>query len=490
MKKFFVFFILFCPIFLFCGCGSNIDNVEPSNINYTMDLSFDKNEKILYGNIDINYTNNLETSLTELVFNLYPNAFAEGVKNPPVSLSQYQKAYPNGASYGKIEIEDVVLNGTKQTYEIFGDDNTFLKIPVGELFPNEQVNIQIAFYDVLPNVLHRYGYGDSTYNFANFYPVLCVYDNGFVLQPYSSNGDPFYSDMANYDVNITIDNSLKIASSGECISKVDNDDNTSTYNYKSQNLRDFAFVLSEKFELASSKVDDITINYYYYEDENFEKNLQAGVDSIITFNELFGDYPYNVLNIVKCDFIHGGMEYPNLIYISAQVTNPNDYLNVIVHETAHQWWYSVVGSNAFKYPWLDEGLTEYSTVLFYENNPQYNVNKDDMIHNANESYKFFIEVYTSVYGSVDTTMNRALNEYKTEPEYVYNTYVKGMLLFNSLRTFVGDKKFFKAIQTYYNTFAYKNINPDGLIAVFEDICNKDVRSFINSWIEGKVKFVA
>ena len=38
---------------------------------------------------------------------------------------------------------------------------------------------------------------------------------------------------------------------------------------------------------------------------------------------------------------------------------------VTVHETAHQWWYGVVGNDQIDEPWLDEALTEYSTILYY-----------------------------------------------------------------------------------------------------------------------------
>jgi len=56
----------------------------------------------------------------------------------------------------------------------------------------------------LPNINHRFGYGDNTVNFGNFYPVACVYENGkgFIQDLYHSNGDPFYSECSNYEVEI------------------------------------------------------------------------------------------------------------------------------------------------------------------------------------------------------------------------------------------------------------------------------------------------
>ena len=180
------------------------------------------------------------------------------------------------------------------------------------------------------------------------------------------------------------------------------------------------------------------------------------------------------------------MEYPNLVYISDQVDITSDYINVIVHETAHQWWYSVVGSNAYRNAWLDEGLTEFSTVLFYENNPTYNVNSTELITNATQSYVSFIELCESVLGEVNTTMNRALNEYDTEPEYVYMTYVKGMLLFENLRSSVGNANFDRALKNYYQEYQFKNATPDNLVQVFETTCLRDLEGFFNSWTQGKV----
>ena len=222
--------------------------------------------------------------------------------------------------------------------------------------------------------------------------------------------------------------------------------------------------------------------------ENFNDNLQAGVDALTTFNRLFGKYPYSTLSVVKTNFVHGGMEYPNLVYIS-DAAEGADYTNVIIHEIAHQWWYGVIGSNAFNYPWLDEGLTEYSTVLFYEENPAYGVNTEELVKNTNNSYVTFVDLYTDVLGKVDTSMNRKLDEYSTEPEYVYMTYVKGMLLFDNLCKLVGRNKFIECLQKY-STYALGNVTPADFVAVMEKCSGRDLDSYINTWVEGKVVIIA
>ena len=179
------------------------------------------------------------------------------------------------------------------------------------------------------------------------------------------------------------------------------------------------------------------------------------------------------------------MEYPNLVLISSEITNQDDFMNVIIHETAHQWWYGMVGNDEYQYPWLDEALTEFSTILFYDNNSGYNFNHIDMVQTCNENYTLFITVYQDVLGKIDTSM-RAVNLYNTEPEYTYCTYVKGVLMFESLYQLIGEKQFISACKTYFNKNKYSNSTPEKLISAFESTTKKELTSFFSSWINGKV----
>ncbi len=491
MKKLFIVFAMCFTLLAGCGNTGELNlKKESKNLNtYTMDLTYNS-DNTLTGKQTLIYTNKSDVDLQHVSFHLYPKAFAEGAVNKPVTSANQSKAYPNGVSYGDIEILSSKVNGETSEHTFSGTDNDILNVGLKkELEPTSKVTIELEYKVYVPNINHRFGYGDNAINMANFYPVVAVIENGeFVLDPYNSNGDPFYSDCSNYNVTLTIPNTYKLASTGIQTS-VENLEEQNVYSISATCVRDFAFVLSDKFEVVSSQVENTTVFYYYYDDENFEQNLKAGVDALTTFNKLFGTYPYSTLSVVKTNFVHGGMEYPNLVYISDQAEGA-DFVNVIIHEIAHQWWYGVVGSNAFSYPWLDEGLTEYSTALFYEENPNYGVNVEELIKNTNNSYVTFVDLYTDVLGKVDTSMNRKLNEYNTEPEYVYMTYVKGMLLFDNIRTLVGKEKFIDALQAYYSTYALNNVTPSDFVSVLEKTCGRELKSYINTWVEGKVVIIA
>ncbi len=477
-----------CLIFLFgCGTKNNLDvETQSKSLNqYTMELQYNVDNTLL-GNQTLTYINKTDTTLTKLCFHLYPKAFSEGAVNKPISVLNQNKAYPNGFNPGDIVINLVKVNNAEAKFDYCGTDNNVLNVYLGfELQPMDKVDVTIEYLVQVPNVNHRFGYGNNTINLANFYPIVAVFENGeFVLDPYNSNGDPFYSDVANYTVKITTPSNLVLASTGGQDNRINTED-ISTYYLSAKAVRDFAIVLSEKFQTLTKQVEDVLINYYYYDDNASEVNLQAAADALITFNKLFGDYPYKTLSVVKTNFVHGGMEYPNLVYVSDEVTGA-DYTNVIIHEIAHQWWYGVVGSNAFREAWLDEGLTEYSTALFYEENPDYGIDYNELVKTTTNSYVTFVDLYSEVLGNLDTSMTRHVNQYDTEPEYVYMTYVKGMLLFDNLRGVIGKNKLIQGLQHYYKTNAFKNVNHDYLIDSMEKASRTELGNYFKTWLEGKV----
>lgn len=460
------------------------------NINsYSLNLTFNDEENILKGTEKISYTNNSDTTMQNIKFHLYPNAFRENPKNKLVSSANEDKTYYNGFSYGKIEIKSVKIKNENANFSVCGEDNNILSVSLPiEFYPEENVDIEIEFVSFLPQINHRFGVGQNTINFANFYPIVCVYENGsgFKQNPYNSNGDPFYSDVANYDVKIFYSAKYKIASSGNKI-ETKNQDNLAFSCVKGEKIRDFAFILSDKFEIVSQKVGNTLVEYFSLSgDKNALECLKTACDGLRTFNDLIGIYPYEKLSVVKGSFFTGGMEWPNMVLISDNLQNQQEQNYVIIHEIAHQWWYGLVGNDEYSEAWLDEGLSEYCTTLFFKLNPNYGEDFEMLIDSAIKNYIHFEKVFLSVTGSVDGRMSRTLNEFNTEPEYVMCTYTKGVIMFNSICESVGEKKFSKALKFYFSENKYKNATPADLIYCFSKATGQNLEGFILSFLNGLV----
>ena len=205
-------------------------------------------------------------------------------------------------------------------------------------------------------------------------------------------------------------------------------------------------------------------------------------ESLAYFEEAFGRYPYPEFSIVQTGLAQSGMEYPALAMISADC---GDAVYTAVHEVAHQWWYAMVGSDQLNCAWQDEGLAEYSTLCFFEEHPQYGYTRAGIVHSATEAYRAFYSVYGQLFGDADTTMNRHLKDFLSDYEYVNIAYTKGLLLFETLRSSVGDDKFFGALKSYFEGMRGKTATADALQKCFEKR-GGDLSGVFESFIEGKV----
>lgn len=482
MKKFaLVLIIVLClPIFL-VGCNSE------NEINfYKIQALYNEESQSLDCQQEMIYVNNSDNALNEICFFLYANSFDEG--QTVVPKSYFDKAYPNGESFGRISFNKIEIGGQEAEYQINDSKNILTVNLNSQLFPNEKVSVVMQYTVALANINHRLGYGDNVVNFGNFFPIACVYENGtgFVKNQFSASGDPFYSDVANFELEITYPGDYVFASSGSSNIK-DLQTGEKIASCVGNNIRDFCFVLSKNFQVIQDKVGEIDIKYYFYDDDKSQEHLQTAVKAVETFQNLFGAYPYSQLSVVQTNFCFGGMEYPNLVMISDAVEDEAiDY--VIVHEIAHQWWYGVVGNNEYEDSWVDEGLTEFSTALFFEKNEEYGLKYDIIMENALNTYKNFVSIFTKINGDVDESMNRNLNQFNTEPEYVNCIYTKGMLLFDNLRHSMSEKKFFNCLKDYYKEYMFKNSSSEKLIESFSKSTNSNLENYFNAWIVGEVVF--
>ena len=467
--------ILLCAVlaagtaWVFAGCSAKEERSA-----YTIHAELEGN--VLTGTTDFRFVNGEETSFTELKFNLYGNAYRDGAAYKPISAA-FASAYYGGESYGGMEILSV---SPCASWEICGEDENILRVVLAEeVFSGESAQVRIEYTLTLANVNHRTGVTERAVNLGNFYPVLCAYEagKGFYECEYYADGDPFYSECADYSVTFTVPAGYTAAASGQTIS-AESGGGKRTYTYALENARDFAVVCGESYEIMQTQADGVHILYYYYDDGEAEKTLALLADCVRYFSEKFGDFPYETYSAVQTGFCFGGMEYPGLSMLSDALTL-SDYRYTAVHETAHQWWYAAVGNNELEHAWMDEGLAEYSSYLFFAERQEYGISASARLDAAHTAYNALCSVQSQVFGRADTTMDRKLGAYGGY-EYVVIAYDKGMLLFDTLRAALGDRQFFAGLQRYYREYsggiarpedlaaAFKNAGASGVIASFTD----------------------
>ena len=479
MKKFLPFILLFAVAFSLCGYGC-----EKERDRTVYEINCELSGNVLTGSETVEFYNFTDNAFGTLKFNLYGNAFRKDAEFSPVARQYASKAYPSGKSYGDMRINGVTGESGALEYEICGQDENILSVALPEeVFPGDRASVTVDFTLSLAEVVARTGVNADTVNLANFYPALCgIQDGAFYECVYYSNGDPFFSDCADYTVTLAADENMVVAATGVAV-KTERETGKNVTTYKAENVRSFAFVLSEKFESVTDKSTGADITYYYYKDENPSLALNAAVQAASFFAEKFGAYPYPAFSVVQTHFIQGGMEFPGLAMVSDALES-KAYLEVIVHETAHQWWQSVVGNNEIEYGFLDEGLAEYSVIAFYETHPEYGFTRANLVESAERTYKTFCTVYDKLFGKVNTVMPRSLKDFDSEYEYVNVAYVKPAIMYDVLRTTIGDEKFFGGLKRYYADFAFKNAVPSDLVASFTRV-GADVEGFFDGFFNGK-----
>ncbi|HSH36542.1 M1 family metallopeptidase, partial [Schnuerera sp.] len=438
--------LIFVLVIALVGCSETnpeiltlvVDDYNGIDLNmidhYKIEVDFDPVDKKYSANQKVTYVNDTGIDLKVLYFHLYPNAYNSAETAPilfegsTLSKEEYIPGY--------MEIEKIQIGKKEIDYKIGGIGDTILKLNLPEnLKVNEKIEIEFVYNVKLPTNIDRFGFGDNVFNFGNWYPIVCVYDNtGWNLDPYYKIGDPFYSDISNYDITITTPKDIIVAASGNILSEKVKGKNK-TYKIEGKLIRDFAWVASSNFIISESKIEDTVIKVYGMEDkENMaDYVLEVGEDSIEIFNRIFGKYPYGVYSIVMTEF-PTGMEYPGIVFINKDYysTHFKEPLEkVIVHETAHQWWYGVVGNDQIDEAWLDEALATYSEVIYINN--KYGEEEGENYYNytCKTPYEYGKEYIDS------DIIIKPLKDFQSWEDYGLLVYVKGAIFLNEIKKDFG-----------------------------------------------------
>lgn len=433
--------------------------------DYKLTLTVDDSQAVLAGRGRIEYTNTTGEELSEIVLRLYPNLNNFG---------------------GDATLADVRVNGRSVAPSLDETRSVAGLRLARALAPSEKAeitfNYNLVVYRGLRRLYNQLSFLDTELAFANALPLLSVYepDAGWWDGSVYQQGDAVYSETANFDVTLTVpDYVILIASGSKVDEETDKASGTFTHRYVGPLMRDFAFMASAKYQVISAQYEDIQIDVHYLTngEDGAAKALQWTLDAMKAYSEAFGDYVYNDLDVVQTLTAAGGIEYPGLVVMSSDYWYSSTpwFERIMVHEVAHQWWYSMVGNNQPYFTWVDESLTDYC-ILYYM-----------LATYGEEAYNNLVVNFQHIYGNYETESNTVgviglpTSGYSSAA-FLPILYRKGAVFFHTLAQLMGQDKFELALRNYLSTYRYGIAGPDDLQTAFEEVMGEELDDLFIKWV--------
>ena len=430
---------------------------------YVIDLHVNPAAASFRGRERVRYTNQESVRLDEIVFRLLPQTPGYG---------------------GQMQVEAVEVAGKPVSFHLdFQDSAVYVPLPTA-LEPGGQVELALDFSGTLntdsSTGYSQYGYFNGVLTMPNAYPMIPVYDDeGWNVELAPTYGDATFADSALYLAHVTLPADWVVVSSGVIVERVDNGDGTATHTCASGLMRDFMLVASADYGQVDAQVGPVLVTSYYLpgDEKGGKLALDYTVHALRIYEQLFGPYPFTELDVAATPTSAGGIEYPGLFVIAERLYGQTGgfFEIVAVHEAAHQWWYSMVGSDQLDEPWLDEALTQYSSLLYIEHR-----------YGPERAQVFLKENFVSWYQSIDAQAQEMVIGLPVAayPEYLYGpiVYGKGPLFFHELRLQLGDEMFYEVLRTYLDQYRYGVAYPQDFVRIAEQVGGRELDALYQEWV--------
>lgn len=177
------------------------------------------------------------------------------------------------------------------------------------------------------------------------------------------------------------------------------------------------------------------------------------------YSKLWAPYPFPQLTLQ--DGPSAGMEYPMVI---------NSNQGAADHETGHQWWPMMVGTNETWYGWMDEGFDQYMNILSGAD-----------LRGAQPNLNGLGQSYGRTSGSEDEPpMMWAANN--AGNMYGFQTYSKAPLMLSMLGGIVGDTAVQRAMSEYTKAWSFKHPSPWDFVFFMHTELKQDLGWFWYYWL--------
>ena len=310
----------------------------PATPSYTVSLSSNTSGTVWTGHESATFTNASSTALSEVYLRLWDN-YHGTCDAMPITVTNV-----SGGTAGSLSVGCTALQITLPT----------------PLAQGQSATIGFDLGITVPSGADRFGHDGAFNNIGNALPVLAVKDGaGWHLDPYTNNGESFYSLAADFKVTLDHPSTLLVPATGTSTDTPGSSGRTVTTATASK-VRDFAWAAGPFSKISGTSTAGTAINIYSVSgisSSDAQSMLSTAKSAVDAHAARFGAYPYGELDaVIDNNYWFGGMEYPGFVLDLVSTT-------ALTHEIGHQWWYGIVGDDEYNSPWLDEAFTDYATDL-------------------------------------------------------------------------------------------------------------------------------
>ncbi len=199
-------------------------------------------------------------------------------------------------------------------------------------------------------------------------------------------------------------------------------------------------------------------------------------DAIEQLSAYLWPYPWPKMTSMEGVLTGGGMEYPMMTLMQPWA----DTLSLagdLMHETGHMWFPMQVGSNEKRFPWMDEGFTQFDVAQGMR--PLYGEPRTGGRANDSEQGQRALYVRTARAGD-DAPLMLPGDDYP-QSLYFIMQYDKTAQVLAALRGLLGEELFHRAFREYGHRWIGRHPEPYDFFNTIDDVAGRDLSWFWQTW---------
>lgn len=292
------------------------------------------------------------------------------------------------------------------------------------------------------------------------------------------------------EISMTVPAKYVTLSNGRLASQKNNADGTRTDTWKMELPHSpYLFMMAVgDFKIYHDKWRNKEVNYYLEPKyAPYAKEIFGMTPELIEFysKTLGVDFPWNKYSqIVVRDYVSGAMENTTATLHGEYVQGTHRELidryydagrSTIAHELFHQWFGDYVTCESWSNLTVNESFADFSEMLWAE----HKYGKDEADAHSYEALENYLQ-------NPEASQKDLVRFHYNDKEDMFDvvTYQKGGRILNMLRNYLGDAAFFKGLNIYLKTNAFKNGEAQQLRLALEEASGRDLNWYFNQWYYG------